>query len=485
MILKHSDNKFLLKPEILQKKNRFIYAVYPYKETLLKNMSSTDFNFNDLLHLSFDICQGLIYLHEKKYLHLDISPDNIYLNDDNSFCIGDYSSVRKSNAKGRYPNLYITPGYSPPEFTASHKNKVFINELSDEYSLAKTILSLFQMPQNSSENNTKIQEAFLQILNKACSEVQDFRYPSIIEFKNAISEFKKQNSRYVTDLKLSINISDDLFCNLKTQPINKLPANTCKKNCFSFLNAPVFMTIVIILSVLFPLMVLYKIFFLPHNSSIPPYETNKTANLSGTMPNDTVNTNNINIVSTTANTIKSSAPHTAAPIVSPLPTEKKIHFSTKSPNILYVNEFDVEQNIIKDLSADTLKKITGKELDNNSLKILSANNNSINDISHITSFKNIEELYISCNNIKNIDALASLKHLKTLVISSNAIEDIYMLSKIKTLENLDLSCNKKLKNITPLTKLKSLKLLCISETSISKNDILKLKKSLPYCKVVD
>lgn len=451
-LLKQSDNKYLLKPELLQKKNGLIYAIYPCKKPLLEIIEAGTFSFNDLLNLSFNLCSGIIFLHEKKYLHLDISPDNIYLNDDNSFCIGDYSSARKLRKKIRGNNLYLTPGYSPPEFTALPKNNIFINELSDEYSLAKTILSIFEM-NDTDDSQKEIQKEFCQILKKAGSEIQEFRYPSMLEFKNALSEFEKQYKSDIINFEFNIDTLDKSFDSLKTLPLYKEPQKLNHETLFAFINTPFFMTLTIILAILLPAITLYNIFFIPHISTLPPAETAPITTYISTEHNNNITRN------------------TAAVI-------------TSSPDILSLVEFDVKQHVIKKISTDTFKKIAGKTLDNGSLKILSANNNLINDISGITSFYNIEELYISCNKIKNINALSNLKHLKTLVISSNLIEDIYALSEIKTLENLDLSYNKKLKNIMPLTKLKSLKLLCVSETNISKKDINKLKKTLPDCEII-
>ncbi len=157
---------------------------------------------------------------------------------------------------------------------------------------------------------------------------------------------------------------------------------------------------------------------------------------------------------------------------------------TNEPVTLQLEEFDVKQNIITSVSINILNNIAGNNIDAASLKILSANDNSITDITGITAFKNIEELYLSSNKITDIDALTKLKKLNTLVISSNSIDNISMLPQIQTLKNLDLSYNKKLKNIEPLLKLKSLKLLCITDTGITQKNISRLKKALPYCEII-
>lgn len=446
MILKRSDNKYLLKPEIIQKQNGFIYAVFPYKKTFIEHLSSNNFTFNNLINLSIDLCLGVIFMHKNKFIHLDISPDNIFVNDDNSFCIGDYSSVQKTNKKNKHANLYSTPGFSPPEFNSlSAGSQTIINELSDEYSIAKIILSICNMhnkkiiDNNTNTNEqTKIDNKFISIINKACSEVQTFRYASVYEFKNALVTYE-QKTKTTTDtynFKLNINTSGNLFDNLKTIPITKKVDNTCKDKLITFFNTPAFITIAILLAILLPCAVLYNIFF---------------------------------ISNTTAVTMTPQA---------------EIVTVTKAPATLHLEEIDVKQNIITSISINILNNITGNNIDAASLKILSANDNSIINITGITAFKNIEELYLSSNKITNIDALTKLKKLNTLVISSNSIDNINMLSQMQMLRNLDLSYNQKIKNIEPILKLKSLRLLCITNTGITQKDILRLKKKLPYCEII-
>ena len=204
----------------------------------------------------------------------------------------------------------------------------------------------------------------------------------------------------------------------------------------TFFNTPAFITIAILLAILLPCVASYNIFFISNIDKVP------------------------------------MAPQTEIVTV------------TNEPVTLQLEEFDVKQNIITSISINILNNIAGNNIDAASLKILSANDNSITDITGITAFKNIEELYLSSNKITDIDALTKLKKLNTLVISSNSIDNISMLPQIQTLKNLDLSYNQKLKNIEPLLKLKSLKLLCITDTGITTKDILKLKKALPYCEII-
>lgn len=446
MILKQSDNKYLLKPEIIQKQNGFTYAVFPYKKTLIEHLSSNKFTFHNLITLAIDLCLGVSFIHKNKFIHLDISPDNIFMNDDNSFCIGDYSCVQKTNKKNKHANLYLTPGFSPPEFSSlSTGSQTIINELSDEYSIAKTILLICNIHNKQNIDNnavadeqTKIDKNFINIINKACSEVQTFRYVSVYEFKNALISYAQKNktSPDAYNFNLNINTSDKSLDNLKTIPIAKKSDNTGKNKLVTFFNTPAFITIAILLAILLPCAALYKIFFISNTTEV-----------------------------------------TMAP-------QAEVVTVTKEPFKLQLEEFDVKQNIITSISIDILNNIAGNNIDAASLKILSANDNSITDITGITAFENIEELYLSSNQITNIDALTKLKKLNTLVISSNSIDNISVLPQIQTLKILDLSYNQKLKNIEPLLELKSLSLLCLTNTGITQKDILRLKNELPYCEII-
>ena len=176
----HINDTHLLTPVSVEKYQNFTVSVYPYKLSVIDKIIYSKLCFDELLTLALDLCDGIIRLHSSNILHLDISPNNIYLNDDNTFCIGDFSSSQKKSNNKIRRNIYFTEGYSPPEFKAYSKNLVQINELSDEYSLAKTILSLCHGYNTSAKDHpvqdtTDIPEYFFDILNKASSEIQEYR----------------------------------------------------------------------------------------------------------------------------------------------------------------------------------------------------------------------------------------------------------------------------------------------------------------------
>lgn len=137
--------------------------------------------FYNLVDLAIDLCLGIIFIHKNKFLHLDISPDNIFVNEDNSFCIGDYSSVQKTVKKIKHANLYLTPGFHLPNLIHCQPALKQLSMNCQMIFNSKTILSICnihnkQTIDNNTDTNeqTKIDKKFINIINKACSEVQAF-----------------------------------------------------------------------------------------------------------------------------------------------------------------------------------------------------------------------------------------------------------------------------------------------------------------------
>ena len=499
----HINDVHLLTPFSVEKYTDFTVSVYPYKVSVIDKIISGKLCFDELLTLALDLCDGIIRLHSNNILHLDISPNNIYLNDDNTFCIGDFSfSQKKSNNKIRR-NIYFTEGYSPPEFKAYSKNLVQINELSDEYSLAKTILSLCHGYNTSAKDHpvqdtTDIPEYFFDILNKASSEIQEYRYPSINAFKTELLSFKAEYDISEIKYYISFNSENNPFNNTKTRPMAKPHIEEPTPAIQKIINSPAFMTVAILLAVILPILSLYKIFYTPNNAdkiaahniqniSIS-YETKEPVAIIEENKTNNKNTDSAEIDNSNKNTdsaeIDCNDKNTNTTKIDCNDNVDNSKIKKDNINKSSVKEIDIADKNITSLSEDCIKSTLNINFDINSVTIISANNNNISDISRLSEFVSVRELYLSDNRIKNIDSLKQLFNLKTLVISSNLIDDITSLKELKNLENLDISNNKKLKNLSALYELKTLKLLCINETAVTKGTIKKLKVSLPDCEII-
>lgn len=487
----HINDVHLLTPFSVEKYKDFTVSIYPYKVSVIDKIISGKLCFDELLTLALDLCDGIIRLHSNNILHLDISPNNIYLNDDNTFCIGDFSfSQKKSNNKIRR-NIYFTEGYSPPEFKAYSKNLVQINELSDEYSLAKTILSLCHGYNTSAKDHpvqdtTDIPEYFFDILNKASSEIQEYRYPSINAFKTELLSFKAEYDISEIKYYISFNSENNPFNNTKTRPMAKPHIEEPTPAIQKIINSPAFMTVAILLAVILPILSLYKIFYTPNNADKIAAHNIQNISISYETkePVAIIEENKTNNKNTDSAEIDCNDKNTNTTKIDCNDNVDNSKIKKDNINKSSVKEIDIEDKNITSLSEDCIKSTLNINFDINSVTIISANNNTISDISRLSEFVSVRELYLSDNRIKNIDSLKQLFNLKTLVISSNLIDDITSLKELKNLENLDISNNKKLKNLSALYELKTLKLLCINETAVTKGTIKKLKVSLPDCEII-
>ena len=453
----HINDVHLLTPFSVEKYKDFTVSVYPYKLSVIDKIISGKLCFDELLTLALDLCDGIIRLHSNNILHLDISPNNIYLNDDNTFCIGDFSfSQKKSNNKIRR-NIYFTEGYSPPEFKAYSKNLVQINELSDEYSLAKTILSLCHGYNTSAKDHpvqdtTDIPEYFFDILNKASSEIQEYRYPSINAFKTELLSFKAEYDISEIKYYISFNSENNPFNNTKTRPMAKPHIEEPTPAIQKIINSPAFMTVAILLAVILPILSLYKIFYTPNNADKIAAHNIQNISISYETkePVAIIEENKTNNKNTDSAEIDCNDKNTNTTKIDCNDNVDNSKIKKDNINKSSVKEIDIEDKNITSLSEDCIKSTLNINFDINSVTIISANNNTISDISRLSEFVSVRELYLSDNRIKNIDSLKQLFNLKTLVISSNLIDDITSLKELKNLENLDISNNKKLKNLSAL-----------------------------------
>ena len=487
----HINDTHLLTPVSVEKYQNFTVSVYPYKLSVIDKIIYSKLCFDELLTLALDLCDGIIRLHSSNILHLDISPNNIYLNDDNTFCIGDFSSSQKKSNNKIRRNIYFTEGYSPPEFKAYSKNLVQINELSDEYSLAKTILSLCHGYNTSAKDHpvqdtTDIPEYFFDILNKASSEIQEYRYPSINAFKTELLSFKAEYDISEIKYYISFNSENNPFNNTKTRPMVKPHIEEPTPTIQKIINSPAFMTVAILLAVILPILSLYKIFYTPNNADKIAAHNIQNISISYETkePVAIIEENKTNNKNTDSAEIDNSNKNTDSTEIDCNDNVDNSKIKKDNINKSSVKEIDIEDKNITLLSEDCIKSTLNINFDINSVTIISANNNNISDISRLSEFVSVRELYLSDNRIKNIDSLKQLFNLKTLVISSNLIDDITSLKELKNLENLDISNNKKLKNLSALYELKTLKLLCINETAVTKSTIKKLKVSLPDCEII-
>jgi small GTP-binding protein len=169
-----------------------------------------------------------------------------------------------------------------------------------------------------------------------------------------------------------------------------------------------------------------------------------------------------------------------------LEKQLKIHF--KEVDILEISEWKVVKTF--EYSIDQNKNITGLCISGFDLKkiptiiaseakqslqrltYLNLNGNQISDISSLKELKNLTQLDFSFNKIIDISSLKELNNLTVLFLYGNQITDISDLEELNNLTELNLG-NNQISEISVLKKLKKLTILRLHTNKIQKILVLK------------
>jgi len=129
----HVDNFF--------EENGTAYIVMEYldgislKDYLKQNGGKIEIENLDYIFLP--VMDGLRAIHEKGFIHRDVSPDNIFLCNQGGVKLIDFGAARFSDAeKERTRSIILKPGYAPPE---QYQTKSLQGPWTDVYALAATL----------------------------------------------------------------------------------------------------------------------------------------------------------------------------------------------------------------------------------------------------------------------------------------------------------------------------------------------------------
>ncbi|PHS18339.1 MAG: hypothetical protein COA78_02405 [Blastopirellula sp.] len=109
-------------------------------------------------------------------------------------------------------------------------------------------------------------------------------------------------------------------------------------------------------------------------------------------------------------------------------------------------------------------------------------NEEISDLSPLASLTDLKKIWISSPNVTDLSAIAHLTQIEELSLSGSSVTDLSPLGKFENLKELDLQ-RTQATDISPLFKLKKLSLVHLMGTEVSKEEIAKLQKAVPDCKV--
>ena len=437
------NNSFLLLPKQVLSDNYYYYFLYPHMTTLTDMLSTKHFTYPMLRRLINDIGEAIATLHQNNILHLDITPNNIFVNAEGDYFLGDFSSSRFSHLFPFSSSNHALRTGDTPLFAPEPEEK---SPLSDFYHDCYSFCILLYMLSNDGNFPTEKRELYTtsfdalhSFLNKKIKSDSSYNSNTIKEFLSDIEHILElcdkdkdcQNYHFqISEKQKKLLLESTLNCTIKKNSHIE-HFHTLLHHVPSTRHSPIPIYGLFIFCGFIFLFSLYH--YLSQNNL-------KTKNAT-TIP-----------VEYFATTKKDYA---AASL-------KKLDLSNTNCNT----------------------SVFSKAIANNSsLQILFANQCQLTMCPDFSNLENLEELYLHNNKITSIQSLNSLSKLKVLVLSKNELTDISILAELSTLTTVDLSHNNHLQNILSLTKLKKLQYLILTNTNITKKEILILQRKLPHCTI--
>lgn len=448
-------DSYLLLPEYHTSDSSYICSLYPKMSPLPEILCTKGIHYPMIHDLFSDIGKAIRTLHSHKILHLDITPNNIFMNTDGHFYLGDFSSSQFAEKNfllslNKCCRTGCTQTFAPPP-----SDNAYISYWNDCYSftLLLYVLCNYGHFPGKKENSFSPFYPLLSSLEKTLHK-PDFIHQNLI---NELTEKAESLfTLYEVDTACSqyhFQIDYKTFESLSISTLENVPAKISKPQLANTIHSFT-RHICSIPAPLYGLLFLCSfifIFSLYHHISKRNTET-------ASFPSENVTIKNISFPS-------AIPPTTAIPSPSAATNSKK-------ENILNLSKIHCQNNSFQ------------AELSNSpSITILFANHCNITNLTLFSNMQNIEELYLFDNHITIPSGFHKFPRLRILILSKNNITSLTPLSKITSLATLDLSHNHHLRNITSLASLKNLNTLILTNTNAAQKEINYLKKKLPDCMI--
>lgn len=475
-----SDTNLLL-PLQTDFDSSYIYLLYPLRKTLSEALQLEELDYPVIYRFIHEIGNAILSLHKHNILHLDITPDNIFLDEKNHFFLGDFSSSRlvKRSLLSRPFHSCLHTG-TTPAFAPQNKNDNSISFWNDQYSFALLLYILFNngnLPAKENQQKHSFFPSVNHILLKAMNT------PSVISkemFSHFLSELEKslKKDEQLSDCKnyqIQWNESNEIICKSST------PDCTMQKEIKTKIQTGFTKNQLQIPVPLYGLLMCCGFLFL---FSLYHYMAQNKANTTNKYHLQAASlSSSDDIKNTTIPTISSETPKTTpSNSIEPLTQPDNGHSKKNSENTLNFPNKNKVLNISNSVYFDNTFLNSSMQPEN--ILILFANSCQFMDSASFSDFTNLQELYLYDNPLSSVTALSKINHLKTLVLSKCKLNDISCLANLKNLRILDLSQNKHLKGIKSLSSLKKLNYLIVTHTNISQEELHFLQKRLPHCTIL-
>jgi len=148
--------------------------------------------------IAHPLLEGLEVIHQAKYLHRDIKPNNIFVQDDGTPVLIDFGSARMTSANSDITSI-VTPGFAPLEQYHAHGNQ---GPWSDLYSFGavlywmvtgnKPVESIARvrqdvlLPAATVADSSRYSASLLTAIDWALSPLEEMRPQSVAEFRDVL-----------------------------------------------------------------------------------------------------------------------------------------------------------------------------------------------------------------------------------------------------------------------------------------------------------
>ncbi len=174
-----------------------IYMLSPYKRSLERYMVKKPMTHLNAVNLGLDLCASMVVCRRSGYLYVDLKPQNIYINDNQEFRIGDLGFIRLDSLKyASIPDKYRS-AYTAPEIKDAWSS---LNATLDTYSIGMILYQIYndgKLPQGPEDVTTPPMYAdyeMAEIILKAIAPDPKDRWQEPLEMGQALVAYMQRNS---------------------------------------------------------------------------------------------------------------------------------------------------------------------------------------------------------------------------------------------------------------------------------------------------
>lgn len=395
--LRSLHHPLLLLPTELFTEQDYVYAIYPKLLPFSDYLCRGEITFSVILQWIRDMDTSVSCLHEKNILHGDIAPGNIYLDEENHFSLGDFSSSTILSPREKTFSLFKEREKTASTFPFPSRAAGFQQDIFSFLTLLNHLLKGLTLP--GEEEITTLHPLKNEVEGQL-SEVTTERH-----FETSFHQVCQKLLSVIEENQLEALFSGQTFT-LSPREMDYLKGSTenVRKNILSSLPLPAFKIPVSLLGLAFCIVLFLSAVAFYAGRGNPPAEP--------ALPSGET----------------AATPH--SPILD-ISHEKYQEFPSEMAADSSVKIIFAEDNRLKEFSY-----LSGFS----SLEELYLDNNFIAEIGDISGLESLAILGLSNNQIGDVSALGNLPSLRILDLSyQTGLENLSSLERLKRLQYLVLT----------------------------------------------